>query len=375
MQLSKFGLSHYKVDLHCNFQWFDRMRTFYTAVLLSISIFASTSESHACTTFCIKDSNHLVFGKNYDFYTGVGMLIVNKRNLSKTAYEIPPEKPVDWVSKYGSVTFNQMGKDFPMGGMNEKGLVIEIMWLDDTRYPEVDNRHGLTELQWIQYQLDNSASVEDIIASDKTLRISKLSSAPVHFLVCDSKGNAATIEYIDGKMVYHTKETLPVCVLTNDTYQRSHHNLKSIRDLKSHPFTSGSFDRFAKAASMVQEYDGQNVIEYSFSILDAVKQRNFTRWSIVYDIRNMVIHYKTENNEQARVVKVSGLNFDCNMKSEFVDIDSPVKDVKSSFRILNYEDNLRLIEKAFGGVDFLQDISADERKRIARYPESARCEK
>jgi choloylglycine hydrolase len=32
-------------------------------------------------------------------------------------------KTISWISKYGSITFNQYGREFPTGGMNEKGLV------------------------------------------------------------------------------------------------------------------------------------------------------------------------------------------------------------------------------------------------------------
>jgi penicillin V acylase-like amidase (Ntn superfamily) len=31
------------------------------------------------------------------------------------------------------VTFNQYGRNFPSGGMNEAGLVIELMWLEGSR--------------------------------------------------------------------------------------------------------------------------------------------------------------------------------------------------------------------------------------------------
>ena len=35
--------------------------------------------------------------------------------------------PASWVSKYGSVTFNQYGRELPTGGMNEAGLVVETI--------------------------------------------------------------------------------------------------------------------------------------------------------------------------------------------------------------------------------------------------------
>ena len=73
----------------------------------------------------------------------------------------PQEKPASWVSRYGSVTFNQYGREFPNGGMNEAGLVVELMWLDDTTYPATDGRPALDCLEWIQYQLDTAATLSD----------------------------------------------------------------------------------------------------------------------------------------------------------------------------------------------------------------------
>src|SRR5688572_19171829 len=186
-----------------------KMKTLFCALILAVMLTAPF-QAKPCTTFCIKTGGQLVLGKNFDFHTGVGHVMINKRNIKKLSYDVPPEKRLEWVSKYGSVTFNQMGKEFPYGGINERGLVIELMWLADTKYPEIDNRSGLTELQWIQYQLDNASTVAEIIASDAFLRVSKLSTAPVHFIAADAKGNVATIEYIGGKMVYHTGATLPV---------------------------------------------------------------------------------------------------------------------------------------------------------------------
>ena len=43
-----------------------------------------------------------------------------------------------WVSKYGSITFTQVGKELPIGGMNKIRFTIEFLWLDDTTYPLQD---------------------------------------------------------------------------------------------------------------------------------------------------------------------------------------------------------------------------------------------
>ena len=217
----------------------------------------------------------------------------------KTAFIEPPEKPITWTSKYGSITFNQIGREFPYGGMNEAGLVIEQMWLGRTKYPESDDRYGLSELQWIQYQLDNSATVNDVITSDTLVRVSFTSQAPLHFLVCDKQGDIATIEYINSKFVCHKGKNLPVAVLTNSTYDESIDYVNRFVGFGGSDAiqkTTSSLDRFAQAASMIKNFDQQgseNIIDYSFDVLKTVSQKEATHWSIVYDIVNMKIYYKT----------------------------------------------------------------------------------
>src|SRR5258708_28633340 len=112
-----------------------------------------------CTTFVMQGDGHIYFGRNLDWDWESGLVIVNQRNIKKTAVVMPGNAPAQWTSKYGSVTFNQFGQEMPYGGMNEAGLVVENMWLDETKYPAPDSRPSINLLQWIQYQLDNCRTV------------------------------------------------------------------------------------------------------------------------------------------------------------------------------------------------------------------------
>ncbi len=91
-------------------------------------------------------------------------MMVNARGMAKRSFGQDASKALAWVAAYGSITFNQFGKGIPHGGMNEKGLVVELMWLNETVYPGADKRAALNELQWIQYQLDNCANIDEVIA-------------------------------------------------------------------------------------------------------------------------------------------------------------------------------------------------------------------
>lgn len=289
---------------------------------------------HACTTFCINKNGQIVFGRNYDWVTGAGIVNTNQRGLFKTSMTTGDGATVSWISRYGSITFNQYGKEFPTGGMNEKGLVVELMWLDGTVYPTSDTRPAVGVLQWIQYQLDNAATTADVIASDVQIRISD-KSTPIHYLVADASGNVASIEFLQGKMVVHNGDNLPFPVLTNDTYASS---VKTATPLlgKNVSLANNSLDRFVNACNMVQQFNatGNNVpvTDFAFFILDKVAQGGYTKWSIVYDISNRKIHFKTDDNKNVKTILFVSFDFACSLPVKMFHMNQPGKgDVSSRF--------------------------------------------
>jgi len=87
-------------------------------VLFLLVTVIGTHEALACTTFCLKNKGEVLFGKNYDWMIGHGMIFVNKRGVSKMS--AAEKNPARWNSKYGSITFNQYGREAP-SGRHERG--------------------------------------------------------------------------------------------------------------------------------------------------------------------------------------------------------------------------------------------------------------
>ncbi len=202
-------------------------------------------------------------------------MLINRRGLVKRSYS----GTASWISRYGSVTFNQFGREFPMDGMNEAGLVVALMWLDGTVYPPADERPSFGVLEWIQYQLDNYGSVGEVLVHADEIRIR--SGTPLHYLIGDATGAAATIEYLAGRLVVHSGSALPTANLTNNTYESS---LAYLRSQRSMPGGSGSLERFARTAMLMQR---TNMVkpqrDQAMSVLDNVAQPDWTRWSITYE--------------------------------------------------------------------------------------------
>ena len=68
------------------------MKSPRSAILGLVLLLLPVPEATACTTFCLKRGSQAVFGKNYDWDVGDGLVIVNKRGVAKTAVLPPQDK-------------------------------------------------------------------------------------------------------------------------------------------------------------------------------------------------------------------------------------------------------------------------------------------
>ncbi|HET6463675.1 MAG TPA: linear amide C-N hydrolase [Candidatus Krumholzibacteria bacterium] len=347
------------------------LKFFAWGILLVVTA-ALTREASACTTFCYADGGTLVFGRNYDWNIGDGLVLVNKRGVSKRALVDPA--PASWTSKYGSITFNQYGREFPTGGMNEKGLVVELMWLDETQYPAGDGRGAMPTLQWIQYQLDNCATVREVLLTDRLVRIAFNGSAKIHFLVADATGDVATIEFLSGLMIAHKGAHLDYPVLTNDTYDRSSDYAKKAGK-KTGKSPAGSLERFARAASYEKNAkSADEAVQHSFAMLDDVAQGDHTQWSIVYDIKEHRAYFRTRTARDIRWIDIDGMPLECTTPVRMLDINAPLSgDVARSLTSFSADANLKLVRSSFAKTPFLSETSPELRDELANYPSGTSC--
>ncbi len=344
-------------------------------IFITCILFLSVRPAGACTTFFINKEGKLLLGRNYDWVTGSGMVHTNLRGLAKTSFQMPEGNTLSWVSKYGSITFNQYGKEFPTGGMNEKGLVVELMWLDETRYPAPDSRPAISVLQWIQYQLDNCATVEEVLATDKVVRIAAVGTTPLHYLVADKQGNAATVEFLNGRMTVHQGKDLSIPVLTNCTDKESVSHMRSASTRGGEG--GSSLGRFAKACSMVQQYSPKaksSPVEYAFHILSEVAQGDFTKWSIVYDIKEARIYFKTNSYPPTRSVSFHSFNFACTGKPAAFDINTRMAgDISERFSTYAKEFNREILQKSFSESSDRISVPVGYIQKISEYPAAISC--
>ena len=328
---------------------------------------------HPCTTFCMSVGDRVVFGQNYDWYTRIGTIMVNKRLVTR---ESLTQRPATWKSQYASITFNQYGRGFPLGGMNEVGLVVALMDLDETQYPAVDSRPSAGVLDWIQYQLDLSADIDQAIANASAIRVAT-GSRGTHYLIADRTGRAVTIEHLNGALVTHSGSTLPVSVLANDSYDQSLAYLSTITGFggsQAVPVGPESLQRFARAASMIRTTPpSADAVERAFAILDSVRQSN-TRYSIVYDPTAGRIHYRTDQNRTPRWIAFSSFETGCLSPVKTLDVNAEYEgDLGPYFTDYTLAANLALINAAFDDTEIFH-VSPETRLLWAMQPEKDTCD-
>ncbi|NIO29547.1 MAG: hypothetical protein GTO29_13450 [Candidatus Latescibacteria bacterium] len=135
--------------------------------------------------------------------------------------------------------------------------------------------------------------------------------------------------------------------------------------------------RFVWASKMLDAYapgpPGKSM-SYAFEILDKVGSQEYTWWSIVYDIANRRIHFRTKTNPSIRFLDLAAFDFSCDQPVKTYDLDSKESgDVSEEFEDYSCEKNRALIMKTFSQTEFLKEVTPDLLEILARYPESLSC--
>lgn len=309
--------------------------------LLLLSSFLS-NKAAACSTFKLQKGDSLVYGHNLnEGDLGVpGMVFINKRGIFKigrTWSELTTsnkENPSDysWVSRYGSVTFNCFGRDFPDGGMNEAGLYIWEM-NENADYPKNDSLPKLDQMQWMQFILDNYSTTEEAIKCASKIEISGWGW---HFFIGDAQGNTAALAFIDGKVVTYTNNEMPVPALFNTPYKRELEFLKYYKNyggLYEPDLNDPNVPRFVKTDVLIKNYKtSESVVEYGMMMLDQIKVNDVPEWSILFDVKQMKVHFKTRLNPELKSFSMNEIDFSNHTPTQIMNMDYTKRgDVKEVF--------------------------------------------
>lgn len=328
---------------------------------------------HSCSTFLLSTAQTRWVGHNLDDYIEVpGQVLVNPRNIAKeniswkdlTGFRNRARPRIRWVAKYGSITCNTFGREFPDGGLNEAGLYIGEMTLFGTQYPPGQGLPKIYHNQWIQYILDNCDTVDQVLASQSQVVID--GHCQWHFFTADQHGQAAVIEFLNGEAIVYTGDQMPVKVLCNAAYAQEIAHLSEYEGFggtKPVSFDNSQGDeRFVQAATMLQQYETMSktakatlrpAIEEAFAILAQMDCGN-NKWSIVFDIHQMRVYFRTYRASAVKFVDFAAFNFSGAAPAMFLDIHQAGSgDVNGQFRAFNEATNRAAIGQMLAGIYWL----------------------
>jgi penicillin V acylase-like amidase (Ntn superfamily) len=322
--------------------------------------------SHSCSTFLLSTPDAQLVGHNLDDYIDIpGLVVANPRGIAKeniswqdlTTFRSRSRPRVRWVSKYGSITCNTFGREFPDGGLNEAGLYIGEMTLFGTKYPQAVKLPKLYHCQWMQYILDNFETVDQVLASLSQVIMD--GHCQWHFFTADKQGHTAAMEFPGGKTDIHAGEQMPIKVMCNAAYAEEMAHLSEYEGFggtKPVDFEDRQGnDRFVQAAAMLQQYklnQHQPAVEEAYAILAQLERGN-NKWSIVFDLNQMRVYFRTYRANEIKWVDFSAFDLSGATPAMIRDIHQPGSgDVIRQFRTYNGTDNRAAIRETWAQIDF-----------------------
>lgn len=290
----------------------------------------------ACTRVVYKGPNNTVLtGRTMDFSMEIpANQWIFPRGIKRNG-EVG-KNSIEWISKYGSLAVSSWDIS-TTDGMNEKGLVTNMLWLVESEYSKFEkggNKKGMAISLWAQYVLDNFATVAEavsvleketfVVVSDFIPGTDKFTT--VHLSISDATGDSAILEYIKGKLIIHHNPSYTV--MTNDpTYDQQLAISKYWENIPGKTFLPGSVtaaDRFVRASffiNAIPQTDNTRVavagvfsvirntsVPYGFEIA-GYPNLSTTRWRAVADQKNLVYYFETALTPNTFWVDLKSIDF------------------------------------------------------------------
>lgn len=361
----------------------------FTSVFLFLT--SSFTVLFACSCIYLHTSHQTIFGRNHDDGNPNSVIIFNPKNLIKSGVPLPGEIIPRWKSMYSSITVSSPGVGYANSGMNEKGLAIGHMGLGESVYPAKDDRPIITDTQWIQYMLDNCANTNEVIELAKKVRIIQTTTCGNHYFVCDSKGNAAIIEFLKGEMIVHTNQDMPYKLLCNDTYEKSMNDVKKFRGLGGNQPVLDRLDSINENSvskvmaigctkiNQFYEKESPDIIQDAFdihtamSVPESISNNLKTQYTTVFDVENLKLYFRTRENQNILEVDLKMFEDNCSIKAKLLDIRTAGTGLANNLFVdFSVQENRKAIDRV---------LSMEENKPTEEmlnyyqlYPDSFECD-
>jgi len=338
----------------------------YLFLSVAIPVFLYEAAS-ACTSIAlVAEDGTVVYGRTMEW----GTFDLNSRvAIIPRGYQLQGHTPdgepgLRWKARYGVVGLDALERDIITDGMNEKGLVVGVLYLPGfSEYQSYDSAWAnisMGSAEFANYVLTEFATIDEVRDGLKKIRVVPIPEpalgnipAPLHLTVIDQSGKAIVVQYLKGELKIFDN---PLRVLTNSpsfdwhmTNLRNYINLsavalptKKIEDLDFAPIGAGTGflgipgdytppSRFVRAVAYSQTArktpDGDETVYEVFRIMDNFNlprgsaegpdanperlkgMRSSTIWTTAADTKNLKYYYHTQHNRKVRMVDLKKIDF------------------------------------------------------------------
>lgn len=327
------------------------MKTGIVLLSLFLSLF---THSFACTVvFWNTNAQAKVVARTVDLLIAdYPKIMVFPRGMNRHGGAGEPS--ITWTSKYGSVAVREFNTDAISEGINEHGLAVQVLYLTESSYIDNSGLPKLSNLLWVQYVLDNYKTVNEALQDkDKFTLVETVAfnqKWPLHLSMQDSSGDAAVIEFVQGKkQVYHGPQ---YTVMTNDpAYNVQLDNLKryhAFGGTLTLPGGSDPLSRFVRVATYLKTLPSpkstRDAIAGILSVIrtamvpfgavdvsgDKTEDAWPTRWVSVSDLTHKTYYFSSTTTPNIIWLNLNDLDFSVAKPVLFINPDdlSLVGDVK-----------------------------------------------
>lgn len=309
---------------------------FITLAVFGVSFSFILNDVNACSRIVYNGLNgYVITARSMDWEQDImPNLWILPRGIERNGQA--GEYSAKWNAKYGSVV-NTAWDIATSDGMNEKGLVANLLWLVESKYPERDASGKVKPLAislWAQFVLDNFATVNEAVEFFKKGEVMVLTDfiagsneyATMHLSISDASGDNAIFEYIDGKLdIHHSRD---YTVMTNSPPFKEQLTLysywKNIPGTIMLPGTNKAPDRFVRGTfyinSIPKTDDTRLAVSSVFSVIRNISvplgfttpnepNISSTRWRSVSDQKNLVYYFETATTPNTFWVDFSKVDF------------------------------------------------------------------
>ena len=91
---------------------------------------------------------------------------------------------------------------------------------------------------------------------------------------------------------------------------------------------------------MIKNYPTSNMstpTDYGFDILKTLNNNGITKWSIIYDIKNSQVQFRTSTATQVKYLDFDNIDFSCNSTSQVYNLDNQDTEGNISDLLIDYD--------------------------------------